>query len=78
MKNRGPAIDFNGMFNLLMNRQKKKRQYTVELGDTEPLQDKILAPEQSKGERTGSFNIREYKQNPGATKGRGKFGAIRK
>ena len=74
---RGPDTDFNAMFNRLMDRQeKKKRRYTVELGDTEPLQAKILAPEQ--GERTGSFAIREYKQNPGATKGRGRFGAVRK
>ena len=76
MENHQGPDDFNAMFNRLMNRLKKKRQYTVELGDTEPLQAKILGPEQ--GERRGSFNIREYKQNPGAMKGRGRFGGIRK
>ena len=77
MDNHQGPDDFNAMFNRLMDRQKKKKQpaYTVELGDTEPLQAKILAPEQETGKR--SFVIREYKQNPGATKGRGKCGAIR-
>ena len=79
---RGPDVDFNSMFNRLANRLAKKKnppaEDTMTLGNTEAGRTDLLGPQPETGERSGSFRIREYKQNPGATKGRGRLGAIRK
>lgn len=79
--------DFNKAFNTILRKQQAKERKkmtkpsTLTTGDTEAGRRGMQAlstDDASVSRDHASYNIREYKQNPGATKGRGRLGGIRR